>query len=362
MLSLSVSASDLSTSPDFISKQALDLAADSEFDQALSLISAQPASIKDSYAVRFAQARILSWSGKYLEAGQAYRSLRQDYPDDPDIRVGQSYLEYFRGNLKDAETGFNQVLTRHPGYHDARKGLSAVKRAKRDNTPWKLDTGLSWSTFENSQNSDWSEQFVRIERRLGNVAASAKAHRYRRFDRTDNSFQFGLASHLSRPWDWHVSAGFTPDATFRPDYFGSANLGYSFKASERFSIRTNLDYRIDAYEAATIHTLSPDIGLYFDNGIALTSRLISVLQSGEDDLYGWLVSGSAPIGDNLDLRFGLAEAPDTINGEAVETDSIFAGLRWNFTDFTSINLDISRDDRENSFIRNSYSVWLSHNF
>ena len=349
-------------SAEAVSVQAIDLASDKKYDAALTLIEAQTDDIRNSHALRFAKARILSWAGQYLEAGRAYSALRRDFPNDPDVQVGQAYLEYFRGNLRDAENSFETVLARHPGYRDARTGLRAVKRAKRDHKPWKLDTGLSWSSFENSENSDWTEQFLRAERRIGKIAVSGQVNRYERFDLTDMSYQLMLASHLTENWDWRVSAGITPGADFRPKHFGSAGLGYSFNRADGTTIRTALGYRIDDYDAATIHTISPDLEVYFENGISLTSRLIKVLQSGEDDLSGWLLSGYGPINEDLGVRLGVARAPETVNGEAVQTESLFAGVRWNFTDLTSLNLDVSRDDREDSYIRNTYSVWLSHNF
>ena len=349
-------------SAETVSAQAIELAADKKYDAALALIESQPGKFQNSYTIRYAKARILSWSGQYLEAGRAYNSLRRDFPNDPDVQVGQAYLEYFRGNLRDAEDSFEAVLTCHPGYRDARTGLRAVKRAKRDNKPWKLDTGLSWSSFEDSQNSDWTEQFLRAERRINNIAVSGQINRFERFDLTDMSYQLMLGSHLTENWDWRISAGLTPGADFRPKHFGTAGLGYSFNRADGTTIRTALGYRIDDYDAATIHTINPDIEIYFENGFSITTRLIKVLQSGEDDLTGWLLSGYGPVSDDLGVRLGVARAPETVNGEAVQTESLFAGLRWNFTDLTSLNLDVSRDDREDSYIRNTYSVWLSHNF
>ena len=355
-------AGEKSAAAGSISQQALVLAESKNYSAALKMISDQPEAVKSSYPVRFAEARILAWSGQYLKSGLAYRSLRNDFPDDADIRVGQGYLEYFRGNLRDAEQSFQSVLQRHPEYQDAVTGLRAVERAKRDNTPWKLDTGLSWSTFENSNKSDWTEQFFRIERRFEKVAFAGQVNHYNRFDLTDTSYQFSLASRQTKTWDWSLAAGITPNADFRPKIFGNANAGYSFRTSSNMTIRPGLSYRVDSYDADTIHTLASDLGLTLDNGLNFIARAISVYQSDEKDLYGWLVRGWAPLNDTFSVHLGAAQAPETINGDAMQTDSLFGGLRWNLGTYTALNLNLSRDDRDNSEIRKSYNVWLSHNF
>ena len=47
------------------SDHAMELAAENKFDQALSVLAAEPIDVQQSYDHRFLKARILSWDGQY---------------------------------------------------------------------------------------------------------------------------------------------------------------------------------------------------------------------------------------------------------------------------------------------------------
>ena len=51
--------------PEDLSRQALDLAGQDKFEQALSILDNQNTDIRESYDVQFARARILAWSGNH---------------------------------------------------------------------------------------------------------------------------------------------------------------------------------------------------------------------------------------------------------------------------------------------------------
>ena len=55
----------------------------------------------------------------------------REFPNNPDVMVSYGYLEYFRGNLTNAETYFNKVLATNPTYLDAYDGLQRTYDMRR---------------------------------------------------------------------------------------------------------------------------------------------------------------------------------------------------------------------------------------
>jgi len=103
--------------------KAQSFAGDKQFLQALATLEQVSQQDQTQYEYRFLRARILTWSGNYVSAGQAYDSLLSDYPNNYDVMVSFGYLEFFRGNLSSAESQFNKVISANPGYLDAYDGL-----------------------------------------------------------------------------------------------------------------------------------------------------------------------------------------------------------------------------------------------
>jgi len=220
--------SALANTPEEVSKQALDMAGDQNFDEALSLINTQEPEIRDSYDLRFTRARILAWAQNYNASDLAYKALLRDYPGNPDILNAYGYLDYYRGNYDEADQKFNQVLADYPGYADASSGLQRTKDARADarrsKQTWRIDVGGETSSFNNGQ-ADWNNQTIRAEYVPGDLAMSLSAAHYRRFGLDDLQLMAGLRSSNNSDWDWEIGAGFTPSADFRASVTGLGRVG-----------------------------------------------------------------------------------------------------------------------------------------
>jgi hypothetical protein len=94
--------------------------------------------------------------------------------------------------------------------------------------------------------------------------------------------------------------------------------------------------------------------------MVLNGRLIATFQDDEQDLLGWLVEGRVPVAERLELRAGYADAPEAIDGLAISTQSLFGGLTYALRDDLDIHINLARDDRENSFVRNSANVGFTY--
>ena len=94
--------------------------------------------------------------------------------------------------------------------------------------------------------------------------------------------------------------------------------------------------------------------------MVLTGRLIGTIQSQEDDQLGWLVDGTIPLSDRLQLKAGYSRAPEAVDGLAITTESIFGGLSYKLRDDLDLHLNLARDDREDVYIRESINVGFTH--
>lgn len=352
--------------PANIASEALELAGNKNYDAAIALIDTQNPDLRQSYDLQYTKARILAWSGEHSQSAALYDSLLETYPGNADILNGYGYLEYYRENLGSAEAYFRQVLTDHPKYEDAQRGLDrvlAAKKAKRDSTDrWRIDINGGFNSFDNGA-ADWNHQSLRVEHVPGEVAIYGGATRYERFGLNDIQLLGGVRSNTSSAFDWNIGAGFTPDADFRAKLTGMARAGYKFDLDGGTVLHSSLGYQFDDYElTGTIHQLSPQVMAYLDNGMIFTGRIIHTMQSGVDDQTGFLVTGFTPIGDRLGARAGYANAPETVSGVVINTESIFGGLTYQVTDNLDVHAIYSRDDRENTFVSDGVNVGITQKY
>lgn len=364
----SVSAVFLMTQPVWandINRQALELAGTQNFDQALSLLSAQSAVQKQSYEHRFLEARILSWAGRYPEARKTLSALMAEHPRNADLELAMGNLEYYQGNLDAAEQRYQNVLNLAPDYTDAQTGLSNIRKAREaksnpEGYNWRIDGGTSFSSFDQDTFSDWNEQFLRAEYKTGGFAYSGSVSHYNRFDANDVQLGLGLADAVRGGLDWGLTADLTPKSDFRSNFGLGGRIGHEIATGSETVYYLNASYKYDDYDTGNIHTLQPELTAYLKNGIVLTGRLIGTFQENEDTQIGWLTEARAPLIDRLQGRIGYANAPETLNGLAISTQSLFGGLTYSVRDDLDLHLNLSRHDREDISVRESLNVGFTH--
>lgn len=348
-----------------INAKALELAGQQQFDKALALLSQQNPEQANGYEHRFLKARILSWAGQYGAARAELDSLMAAHPDNVDLYLALGNLEYYQGRLKAAEVQYNRVLNLAPDYEDARKGLENVRKARAEaiangQGTWRIDGSLGFSDFNQDEISEWNDQFLRVEYSPGALAYHGSVQRYKRFGTIDVEFKAGIADAVRGGWDWGLEAGVTPSATFRPEWSLGARAGRAIDLQNGIVLYPNASYRFDDYDTGAIHTVQPGVVTYLEGGIVLTGRLIATFQDNEEDQIGWLIEGRAPVTDSLQLRAGYANAPEAIDGLAITTQSLFGGLTYKVRDDLDVHVNLARDDRENSFVRNSANVGFTY--
>jgi len=342
-------------------EQAMKFASEQKFQQALDVLEAQDPTLQSTYEHRFANARILSWSGKHNVARKKLSALLRDFPDNTDVEIATGLLEYYAGRNDRADQYFNSVLAQHPGHSEALAGLERTQKARAarstsTDAKWRIDGAASISSFDNGSFDNWNHQLLRAEYRTMSLAVHGSINQYKRFGLSDTQLETGVSSRPGKKWDWGLYGGVTPDSEFRPKTHIGGRLGHTFKSENGPTIRAAVNYRADQYEAGTIHNVSPELTAYLKNGVVLTARGIGTLQSKEDSQFGGLVEARIPVADRWQFRLGGAIAPEAVNGDVVTTDSIFGGVTFAASDKVDIHLNISRDDREDTYVRNTANV------
>lgn len=110
--------------------RAMGFAEEQKFDDALGLLGTVHAADKESYRVQFLEAKLLSWAGRHAQAEEKFIALNDAYPQNSDVMVSHGYLKMYQKDYAQAETLFSKVLSQHPDYADAKRGLSMARYAK----------------------------------------------------------------------------------------------------------------------------------------------------------------------------------------------------------------------------------------
>ena len=341
-----------------------------DFDQALELISQKTLVEQNTFDQRFLKARILSWKGDHRAARRTLDTLMADFPGNDDVTFASGNLEYYQGNLKKADAIFTDILQRNPNYTDVAVARENVRKAQRTKRPynWRIDGGAGLSSFDETDLNNWNNQYLRAEYAPDNVAYHAKVQNYRRFGQNNVQFEAGVADAKREDWDWGLAAGFTPSADFRPEFHIGGRVGRKIKLDNGPTLVTTLHYRYDQYTEAKIHNISPEVTAYFQNGSRLTGRVINTVQSNESDQTGWLVSGSYPVSKKWTLNGGYAKAPEAVDNPnaidslVVTTKSIFGGVSYAVSPQLDLHVNVVRDDRQDTYIRNAVNVGFTQKF
>lgn len=341
------------------SLRATQLSAGKDFDGAVNALKDACTGEAATPGSRLQLARILSWAGRYDEAEAQFNAILAEDPDNLDVLVARGSLYYYKGDLDKAAETFQFVLDRSPTYGDAKEGLNRVLDAKAAaddalGPVWRLDTNYSETEVEGAQ-PDWSDFTARGAYRRGNYSYSAQVSQLNRFGLRDTEIILGVDRVARKGTNFSAHVSFTPSADFRADVGAGAGVSHIFDTAWGPVLQAGVRYDYDRFGDSNIHTVTPELIAYFDNGLVLSGRGIGVAQ---DSLFtaGWVTQAYVPFGDRLGGTIGYAQAPEVINGIALDTESIFGGLSFKVAEGLSISANYSRDNREAAFDREGFNV------
>jgi len=317
-------------------------------------------------SLRLEIARIHSWQGRYTLADGELLKLMAEYPKDVDIRFARANLLAFQGKRGEAAALLNEILREQPDNHEARDALAGVERALAAAWRWRLDVGGEYSAFSRQNRSAWNSQFLQISHHFEEDQSSVygRVERYWQFDRSDVRIETGLAYRFSPALDVNAALGFTPGAVFKPELTLAggiaANLG---EWNEILSgLWLTLDARHDEYAAVSVNEIDPGARLNFAGGWALSGRAIVVKPDDSDAMSGWLVRADFPVSQDWSGFAGVANAPETVAAQTVDTFSFFSGVNVALNDRLTLRFSYTHEDRQDSYIRHVFALSFSQRF
>lgn len=319
--------------------------------------------------LRLARSRILGWSGRYAEARRTVNAVIAEQPQNAEAHTVKGRIEFYDGRLDSAHSAFAEARRLDPGNAEAAAGLADVARARTgDETPrWQIDTGYLHSRFSRVDLADWREGFIRIEHRWpSNTALSFRVDTSNRFSETETSVGVGIAQRFNAAVYGYLEGSMAPAADFLPRSMVAAGGSLRILKNEGVigdsMLTATLRHR--RYATGDVQNIEPGIQQYaFDGRLWLAAKWVNAFDREADTrLAGWYGRVDWQVAQFLRVYGGLSDMPETESGVTVETRSQFGGLAVDLTPNIRLNIDLAREDRANSYVRNVYGLGATLRF
>ena len=319
--------------------------------------------------LRLARGRILGWSGRYAEARSTVDAVIAEQPQNAEAHTVKGRIEFYDGRLDSAHSAFAEARRLDPGNEEAEAGLADVARARAGNeTPrWRIDTGYLHSRFSRVDLSDWREGFIRIEHRWpSNTALSFRVDTSNRFGETETSVGAGLAQRFNAAVYGYLEGSLAPAADFLPRSMVAAGGSLRILQNEGIigdSVLT-VALRHRRYATTDIQNIEPGIEQHVFHGrLRLAAKWVNAFdREAGTRLTGWYGRVDWQVAQFLRVYGGLSDMPETESGVTLETRSQLGGLAVDLTPNIRLNIDMAREDRANSYIRNIYGLGATLRF
>lgn len=231
---------------------------------------------------------------------------------------------------------------------------------------WQADTGLQLSDFSRSAQPDWNQEFTQLTRFFNGrkTALHGKITRYDQFSNIDSEYEIGVDQVFAPRFNGYLYVAAAPDADFRPEWkaMGGGSVRLDNPAWQWWPVWMTLDGRYEDYNNTEATTLNPGLRIEPADRWAIAARAISIKQPDEKRVYGFDLRLDGKIAEDLRFYAGYADAPETVAGITVDTQTYFTGIAYDITPAHTLRLGYTHDDRENSYIRQVFDVSLSYSF
>lgn len=308
-------------------------------------------------------------AGRTDEALATLGRAQQIAPNDADVKLSLAQIHYYRGDSERALRLAEEVLSASPTNEDARDLVGRARRAVREEGPrWRVDLYGSYSDFNDDARKRWLESGISVGRRIDEkLRVTGRVDIAERFDTTDVAIEGGFERRFGGNSAFNLAAGVTPGANFLPQWLVRGGVRTrAWQGNDREGAGPGiltLDARYAEYRSGSVETLSPGIEQYFAGGrVWATGRLIFTWDENGNGQTGWLVRGDGQVADKLRLFAGYADAPETSENVTLSTRTIFGGAVIDLNDSYALRLDYARDDRENSYVRNAFTLGFGVRF
>ena len=187
----------------------------------------------------------------------------------------------------------------------------------------------------------------------------------RRFTKNDTEFRAGVSRRFSDAFSGNIEFALTPDDDFLAKWTLRGGISLRVLENGRAIGPTliSLDFSHRKFEPGGVTGLDPGITQYLMAGkLWVQARFINSFDPDDNHLTGWLLRGDWQALKNLRFFAGTAEAPESDRGIITDTRSYFGGFLWRLSDHIQLRADYARDDRENSYLRKSFTLGFDISF
>jgi YaiO family outer membrane protein len=366
---------------------ALIIAFQGRLDEARATIERAYGLAPDNIDVRLSRARILGWSERFDAAEAEVDGIIAQMPDYADGWALKGRLAYYQQAYARSRDAFAKAEALAPGDLEVMLGLGDValatgRRAEAaayyakaqqdypesldvqdriarlagdDPLPWRIDVDGEISSLSRTSLSNWSEQSVRLERKLAGAATVfGRVERYDRFSQSDWMIHGGGTTQAGDAVSLYGEAGIGLDPDFQPDWQLSA--GGTARVSRAgggigASLIT-LDTRARHYDVGTVYTFDIGWQQYVGRGRGfLWAKFLNSIADDGSHLTGWSVSGMLNVSDTFRIRLGTALAPESDRGVVVDTRTYTGGVEADVSERVVLRLNATQDSRRGSYRR-----------
>lgn len=340
------------------------------------------------YDLRVAEARVMAWKSDYAAADQRLAALDAEFPKNEEVLVMRGRIANWRGDPKEARRYYGEVLAVNPRQVDALTGLgdlevdrSRFKQARAfyvralevdrspdiqkridriDNqTRWRVDFGVTGSTFERGERDDWWSTFLAVSTKIEAWSLWARWEYGERFELHDNLFEFGAAGPVVTGVQASVFGGFSPEGNYSANGYVEGALRWRlYKQLGGLGSGTLLtESRWADYEAAQVDTYRLGWEQAIADGWAVTASWIRLRYDTGEDTDGWLAFFTWEPKERWLVRFGGGQSVESLTNQTIQQDqsleswTVFLGLVVPLSELWHFRIDAEREDVKDSVVR-----------
>lgn len=281
--------------------------------------------------------------------------LRELEPRSPAVRLLAADAAWL---LEDGDVARDEVLAAWTLAEGDRSFLERCCDRFRRYRRNAVELAAGASRFKRLPLSNWREQRLQISRRGdGRNDYWLRLERMERFDERDYEIVVGGSRVFSDvAWGW-MEFGGVPDAAFRPDWQWAAGGEWGPSGGVDAVGRPTWTGRLSVaeYDSGTVASGTVGTRYWWTERTALSASVNLTRDEESDYDAGWQVRLDHRLASAWRFHVGYADVADTISGNTVSTQSWFGGLAVCITPQWELFLDVGRDDRQRSYVRESVS-------
>ncbi len=374
------------------------LAFQERFREALAVIDQGLTQSPSNVELRLARARVQSFQGLLQEARQGTAEVLATNPDHIEARNLAGRVALYLRQFDMARAHFEHVLALSPEDLEAIIGLhdTAMAEGQRESADQWLDQaesiapdhidvlsrrnparfsatprneliiGFDRSNFDIANFPRWLDHFVEYRRLQGNGnQLFARGEYNQRFDDYNSQIEVGMVTRQNTNMPVEFALGYSPDATFLADYRARVGTRHTLiKASEtNGALILTPSYHFAHFNNGNVHRLHLGTEYYLlDLNAWLTPGVGLVRDQDGIETFSWNLGAHWQINGDLRAGFNYSQAPETENTITIDTRVSHFYLQYRLGRSTILHLNYTRNDRVNSYVRDSINAALQLRF